>query len=253
MRRGVIAAVAAGFVVVVLIAWFALIAPQNKDISSTKAKVSSADKQTEQLQAELQHLQELSAKAPQQQAQLQKLNAAIPVTPALADFIEQANTLADQSGIDWLSITPGVPAASTSGGPTTIGLSIQLSGSFYQTLAYLDSLESLSRLVIIQNVSISAGSGGSTSSSGSSTSPSSGSATATTGQPQGELTVTLTGQMYTQATPPAANGTTTTPAPGGGTSTTTAPSGSSSTTAPSSSGSSAAGPVGRVGARGGRA
>ncbi|HEY7440097.1 MAG TPA: hypothetical protein VIC35_11955, partial [Acidimicrobiia bacterium] len=68
MKRGVIAAVVAGFVVVVLVAWFALIAPQNKDISSTKAKVSAADKQTEQLQAELQHLQELSAKAPQQQA-----------------------------------------------------------------------------------------------------------------------------------------------------------------------------------------
>jgi Tfp pilus assembly protein PilO len=252
MKRGVIAAVVAGFVVVVLIAWFALIAPQNKDISSTKSKVSAADKQTEQLQAELQHLQELSAKAPQQQAQLQKLNAAIPPNPALASFIEQANTLADQSGIDWLSISPGVPAASTSGGPTTISLNIQLSGSFYQTLAYLDSLESLSRLVVIQGVSINtSGSSGSASSGAAAAAPSG--STAASGNPQGELTVTLTGQMYTQAAPPSTNGTTpTTPAPGGSTSATTAPSGSSSTTAPKS-GSSAAGPVGRVGVRGGQA
>ena len=237
MKRGMIIGIVAGGLVVVLLWYFFLYSPTSSDLNDTKSQVAAAQQQKQALENSIRQLKELSRNAPQQEADLRALRAAVPENPDLGEFVLQANEIATASGVDWLSISPSPPVASTSSGPkSTIALSIQIDGGFFQLLDYLARLEHLDRLVILDSVSVSTGgtgTGGSTgstagggSTSGSSTDPT--------------LSVTLTGRMFTNAEAvPAAGSTggstsggTTTPTP------TTPTTSSSSSSSSSSSGNS---------------
>jgi Tfp pilus assembly protein PilO len=237
MRRSWIIGIVAGAVVLVLLWYLVLFSPTSSDASAAKSKVAEEQRNQQELKNEIARLKELSANAPQQQADLRALQAAIPQNPDLGQFILQANEIASSSGIQWLSISPTPPAASTGGANSTIAVSMQIQGGFFQLLDYLNRLEDLDRLVIVDSISVTAA-GGST---GTGASGSSGSASATTfdtGSSDGapSLSVTLTGRMFTQAAAASSSGGTATA--GGGTTTGTFPSSGSSS---GSSGSSSSG------------
>ena len=225
MKRNAIIAVVAGALVVILIWFFAFYKPKGDDVSKTNEQVSTAERQQQDLEATLARLQSLDKERPQQQATLDKLNAAIPPTPDLAEFIFEANTAAADSGVDWLSIAPTPPVASVTGGPSEIALNIQVQGGFFQVLDYLNRLENLKRLVVTQTVNLSAGGSDTSGSAGSTTATTL--ATSTSGSGAPTLSVTLGAKMYTSATvaPAAPGATPTTPTP------TTAPPATQSTTA----------------------
>ncbi len=223
VKRNPLIAIGVGLLVIVLLWYFLLYAPLGDDLSSAQAQTSEEQKKTDGLQADLARLQAQAKNSTQQAALLRRLDAAVPEQPDLAEFIIQANDIADQSGISFLSIAPSPPAAGT--GASVINLTISINGSFFQLQDYLRLLEKLERLVIVDGITIS-------SSSGSSTSGSSGSTDATTSSSGTSLSVTLTGRMFTRAAPAtgAADGSGTTP--GATTPTTTPGASTSSTTAP---------------------
>jgi Tfp pilus assembly protein PilO len=218
---------AAAVLAIVLVWYFLLYSPLNDDLSSAQAQRSSEEKRSDALEADLARLQSQAKNATQQQALLRRLDAAVPAQPDLAEFIVQANDIADQSGISFLSIAPSPPSAG-SGGASEIKLTMSISGSFFQLQDYLRQLEQLERLVIVDGITISSstatseGTGGTT-----------GTDTETTSADGVSLSVTLTARMFTRAAPATAdgsstggstsNGTTTTTVPGGATSSTTAP------------------------------
>ena len=230
MKRTTLIACVAGGVVLILLWYFLLFSPTSSDLSSTRDDVSEIDSQNQELQNTIRRLKELSRNSVEQQAQLRTLRAAIPTTPDLGEFILQANEIASTSGIDWLSIAPTPPAASGGSGPTsTIALSIQVDGQFSAVLDYLNRLEDLERLVVVDGINVTVG-GGAEGASGASGSAGSG-ASVTTGAP--DLSVTITGRMFTDAQPTAASGSTGTPSTPGGTTSTTVPGAPSSSTVPS--------------------
>jgi Tfp pilus assembly protein PilO len=236
MKRGVLAAIIGGAVLLTLAWYFLLFAPTSSDLNDTRDDVAAAESQKQELENAIRRLKELSANQTQQEADLRTLRAAIPPTPDLGEFILQANEIASASGIDWLSISPSPPVAS--GANSTIALSIQVDGGFFQVLDYLNRMEDLDRLVIVDGVSISsgaenAGSGADSSSTGgSSTTFDSGSDSSSGGAPS--LSVTLTARMFTGQAPPT-TGTGGTATAGGGT---TAPSTTPATPAPTATGAS---------------
>jgi Tfp pilus assembly protein PilO len=222
VKRGALVALIAGGIVVILLWYFVLFAPTSSDLSDTRDKVASAQSQKQELENTIRRLKELSANAPQQQATLRTLRAAIPANPDLGQFILQANDIAAAAGIDWLSIAPAPPTAGSGAGPnSTIAVSIQIDGGFFQVLDYLNRLEDLDRLVLVDSVNLSAAG---------SDEGSTGSAEVSGGAP--DLSVTLSGRMFTGAEAPVAGSTS-----GGGstTPTPTTPSGSTNTTPPASS------------------
>jgi Tfp pilus assembly protein PilO len=208
-----------GFVVILLVWNFAFFAPAGRDQDHAKQKLDTAQQQGNQLDARLRDLKKISVNAPEQKAKLDKLNAAVPVTADLEGFIRSAVDLEQQAGVDWVDVEPTPPVAG--GTASQIKMSIVISGGFFQVLDYLNRLESLSRLVVVDGINIAAGGGGS--SSGSGTTPTT-SASAVGGAPQ--LTVTLNARMFTQEAVAGAAGTGTgsgtTPATIGRVTTTTA-------------------------------
>jgi Tfp pilus assembly protein PilO len=207
--------IGAGVAVLVVVVWYAAIySPKNHDLTTAHDDLASARSQQQSLQAQLSNLRGLEANRAKQQATLQKLSAAVPTTPDLAGFILQANDIATQAGVNWLQVSPSLPAAATGGGPTTINLTMQLEGGFFQVYDYLNRLEDLQRLVVVDAVNINT-KGGDT--GGSTTDPT--------------LTMAVTARMFTRAAPatgsPGTGGTGTT---GGGAATTTTPTSSPATT-----------------------
>ena len=231
MKRNQLLIGGAAVLVIVLLWWFLLYKPLGDDLSSAQAQTATEQKKTDALQADLARLQSQAKNASQQQALLRKLDAAVPKNPDLAEFIIQANDIAESSGISFLSIAPTPPAAGD--GASVINMTISISGSFFQLQDYLRQLEQLERLVIVDGISSSSGGGGSSGASGSSSDTSSSSTGDTS------LSVSLTARMVTRAAPTtSADGstggtgsTTTTTTPGGSTSSTTA-----TTAAPNASG-----------------
>jgi Tfp pilus assembly protein PilO len=236
VRRSALFAIIGGAIVLVLLWYFLFFAPTSSDLNDTRDEVATAERQQQELENSIRRLKELSANQTQQEADLRTLRAAIPPTPDLGAFILQANEIATASGIDWLSISPSPPAANTSGANSTIALSIQVDGGFFQVLDYLNRLEDLDRLVIVDDVSVSSGGEGA---GGASTGGTTGGSESTFDSGEGgapTLSVTLTGRMFTgQAAPAAGTGGTATA--GGGT-TTPSPTAGSTTTPTTATGAS---------------
>lgn len=218
MKRNQIIIGAIAIVAVIALWWVFLYSPLNDDLSAAETETATAQKQTQDLQATLARLESLKKSLPEKQALLNKLDKAVPENPDLAEFIVQANDIADQAGIEFLSIAPGQPAAGA-GGVSEIQLTITLSGSFFQLQDYLQSLENLDRLVIIDSLNV----------SGSAASATDG--TATSGGTS--LSVTLSGRMFTRAAPVATTPGGTTAPPTDSSTTTTAPAGTDSTSSTS--------------------
>jgi Tfp pilus assembly protein PilO len=239
MKRTTLIAVIAGGLVLILLWYFVLFSPTSSDLNDTRDEVAAVQSQNQELENTIRRLKELSRNAPQQEATLRTLRAAIPANPDLGEFILQANDIASAAGIDWLSIAPTPPAASTTGGPqSTIALSMQIDGGFFEVLDYLNRLEDLERLVLVDSINVSVGA--------SDTGGTTGGVTDSTGGAP-DLSVTLTGRMFTGAPPTAADGSVITPTPttpGGstgstGTTGTTVPGGTTGSTTPPASSSGA--------------
>ena len=215
--RGVIVGVLVG--VVVLLLWNLLIfAPKGRDLSAAKKEAQAAQQVEVQLQQTLTALQEISKNGPEIAAKLDRLSAAVPTAPDLDGFILSANQIAVQSGIDWLSVSPSVAQPGTSG-PSVIPLTMSIQGGFFQVLDYLNRLEDLSRLVIVDSINVTAAGSEGTGATGTASGSSSGAPA---------LSVTLTGRMFTMAAPAASAGSTPSGATNGANNSTPPASGNSS-------------------------
>ena len=231
-RRPVLIGVAAALGV--LLIWFVLLwSPQGSKISKAKHRTAQAESEQQELQLRIARFKSLQQEEPQKRAQLESLRVAIPDEPNLAQFILDANTAANVSGIQFLSISPSPPVASSgpagSGStappatpttpaagtrPAVINLQLSISGGYFQVVDFVNRLNGLSRLVVIDSLNLT---GGAQASSGSSSG----------------LNVAIAARMFVRAaTPVAGPGPGTPVTPGGATTTTTAPGASTTTTKP---------------------
>jgi len=201
VNRGRLAAIA-GVSLLVIFGWyFGVLAPKSKQLKDERAKVDASRATEQSLNATLKRLQDLARQRPARQAELQRLAAAVPAQPDLAGFIIAADKMAIDSGVDWVSVSPSPPSAGAVGAPSTIAMSIQVQGGFFQVLDYLNRMEHLERVVVVDTVQL----------------------TASTGNgPSPTLSVSMNARMFTTAAPTRASG----PAGAGGagaTTTSTAP------------------------------
>jgi Tfp pilus assembly protein PilO len=158
-----------GVGLVVLILWYvALWSPQSSALSKAKKRTEDAIAKRDTLRTQITRLQESQKDQPLKQAQLETMRVAIPDDPSLAQFILDANDAASKAGIDFLSITPTPPgaggatggaAASASLTPIRIGMTI--SGGYFQVLNFINLLNNLPRIVVVDGLGLSGASGAS--------------------------------------------------------------------------------------------
>ncbi len=206
--------IVAAVTVVALLAWFFLFyKPIGDDISTANKRTDTATASAQSLDSQLRALRGVNVA--ELKAQKAKIDAAVPANPDLAQFILDADGIATESGVNWVSISPTPPAAAA-GAPTTITLQIQIQAGFFQLLDYLRDLQqdssatkSIGRLVIVDTINVTAGGSGGSTTTGSTAASTAASSFASDGSPV--LTVALTARMFTRAGPPAAAGAGTSP------------------------------------------
>jgi Tfp pilus assembly protein PilO len=169
--------------------WNFLMKPGRSEASKVKAETEVARTELQPLQAQLAQAQADQAHAATFKAQLASLQHAVPNSPALAEFIRNANGIADASHISWQSVTHGPPAADATG-VSSIAVGIVVKGTYEQVMDYLTRLGSLKRLVVVDGVAFAA--------SGTTTPGATDSAAASTGPFSGtsELVLTITARMF---------------------------------------------------------
>ena len=223
----------AAAVAVALVWYLALWSPRNSAYNKAHSEVTESESAIQSLQVQIQQL-EAQAKSGNGAATARQSveNAAIPPQANLAQLILQINKSATDSGVLFISISPSEPAAPATGATATgstasvINVSINASGGYYQIVDFINRLDSLPRLMVVQGVTMSSNSAsGSTAAGAASGSGASSSA---------ELNVTLLTQVYTTALPASAvsGSTTTTTTLAGSTTTTTSGTATTTSTAP---------------------
>jgi Tfp pilus assembly protein PilO len=137
----------------VLVLWYMML------FSPTSSKASKANKATAAANEEAQTLQANIRKvAPvgngDQKALEAKLEAAIPKSPAEAEFLRQLDTIKAATGVQFQSVAPGPPTPA--GGLTSISVNISVKGSVQQVMSYLGRLETLKRLFVTDTLGVTA-------------------------------------------------------------------------------------------------
>ena len=226
-------------VALVLLWWFLLWSPRNRSYNDANAAAQQAEAQLTQLQAQYNRLESIKQQIPQLQAQLAKMQVAVPDKPELDQIILNINDSAVRSGVQLLSVSPTPPAATgtpAAGGaastaPPAIRVSLSLKGDYDQVLDFINRLDALPRLLVIDSLGLNSSATGP-----SAPSAATGAAATTATTAPAELSISLTVRLFTTTAPPPAGATTTTTTPAGGTTTTTVAGGggaaTTSTTAP---------------------
>ncbi len=175
-------AIGVGAAVAVLLVWYLLFwRPRNRALDQAEQRRQAAEQQESQLRTEIARLRAAQAQEPARRARLEALRAAIPDEPNLAQFILDANEAAVRSGIDFVSITPGLPSSAQTGGgagaaagtappapppsaaasggaptgpPAQVSLDLQIGGGYFQVLDFLNRLDALPRLVVTDGLTI---------------------------------------------------------------------------------------------------
>ena len=227
-----IAGTAALSVLLVLAAWFLLIAPKRAQAADLRQQTVDTAASNATLEARVAELKLQSAELPARKAELDLGRRAMPQDPELATLTRDLSAIAADTGVTLMSITPGVPAAvlsttpaaaapagdpaaasdpaaaaaaaPTATGLSQISLSVQVVGPFAASTAFLDRVQTdLERALAVDGLNVQAEKA----------------ADATGGKPavtNGDVTFTLTGRVFvldpeaTSTTASAAGGTTTT-------------------------------------------
>jgi Tfp pilus assembly protein PilO len=152
-RKSIIGIAAAFAVVMIWLVGFFL--PQGAKLNTIHSQTQQAQAAHAALEARLARLKTYSAESAVFIALEQRLNAALPSTADVYDYITSLSNAANATGMTLLSVgpSPAVAAGSVAAIPVALGTR----GSYDQTLAFIKALYALPRLTIITSVSISGG------------------------------------------------------------------------------------------------
>ncbi len=179
-----------GCLAVLAAGWFLLVSPKRADASDLRNQASGVEASNQGLQTKLAMLKAQAKQLPQYQAKLAQVAAKIPNNPALPSLIRALSAAADDAGVELLSVAPTPPvayqgsasapqhapvsaapsASSSSGGATlatagaapaptleSIGLALSVAGGYFETERFFDSLESLTRALKVNGLTMAAG------------------------------------------------------------------------------------------------
>ncbi len=153
-----------GALVVLLVGmlWYRVVySPMQSKASKAKTAAHDADTQSTNLRQTLKATGDAGKKTAKS-ASNESLLAALPADPAQASFFRALDALRTSSGADWQTVSPSVPTPS--GTYSSITVAITVSGTEDQIDRYLAGLASMSRVFVVDNLSI--GPGGSTAAAG---------------------------------------------------------------------------------------
>jgi Tfp pilus assembly protein PilO len=139
-------------VILLAVAWFLLISPQNEETAGLRDQQVSTEAQITTLRHRLADLRAQQGNLPKYHAQLQQDRAALPTAPALSDFLRELRAAGDAVGVQVAAMTAAAPANVTAAGTklqaVTVSVTAQGStGALSQFIAQLQQVQPRAALV----------------------------------------------------------------------------------------------------------
>lgn len=157
-----------------LVLVFAFFVPKGSEASRLRGEVAAARYQLEGLSSELTSLREEDPVALAER--LKAVSAAVPSSPEIPALMETMRGAAQAGETRLLTLNWGVPTPLGTGNVAQMSISMSVSGSYFRLARYLFVLEHLDRLTRVDSVSVAA-----------------------SGEGGGELSMAVTGQVFTTA------------------------------------------------------
>lgn len=143
-------------VLVIALWWFFVYSGLSSKASDVSDDIDSARAEQTTLRSQLAELEAIEAQGPEIAAQLTQLQQKLPANPDLASFLDITTQIERDSQVSFVSVAPGDPAQA--GSVATIPLTIVVEGGYFEVLDYLRRIEELPRLVVVDGISLTAGS-----------------------------------------------------------------------------------------------
>lgn len=121
--------VALALVVIVALCWFMLLSPIRGDVTATNALIEAEQTKLAAAQAKLAQAETTRQEGKKNQARLLELAKMVPDSEEIPSLLLQIQDLADQSGIEFISITPGEPVQA--GAFQILPLQLEFSGTYF--------------------------------------------------------------------------------------------------------------------------
>lgn len=155
MRGRPVLLVVLAIVVITAAWWFFLISPRNGDVSDLEDQTAAAAETETRLRSQVEQLQAIRDREVQYLAAIGRLDALIPESPLLEEFIEEIDQLAIDTGVDLMSLSPSLPAPLEESEMREIVISAQIDGRFFEVVGFLFGLSDMERLVRVDSIAVS--------------------------------------------------------------------------------------------------
>lgn len=129
-----------------------LIVPQFGVISDLDAQLNQSKQDVQKANLLLAQRQSAKQEAAQTQADLMTLQNQVPDTPELPTLIIELQNIATQSGLSWIKIEPKTPEDRS--GYSAVPVTVDLQGTWADTVDYVRRLERTERQVRVKGVDI---------------------------------------------------------------------------------------------------
>lgn len=218
-----------GAVVIMAAGWFLLISPKKTEATDLQDQAAQKVSANAVLETQLTVLKAQAKDLPKKQAELAKVAAKIPDNPSLPSLVRALTAASTKSGVEFVSVTPGPPAALVAAAPVTpvapapgaapapaaaapaapvagvpaapgtagelanIPIALNVVGDYFEIEQFLAELENLPRALRVSNLTLAPGA-----------SPTAGSGATTSTEDGRTLTGTITGSVFMAAGRPPA-------------------------------------------------
>ena len=156
MNRKVLALSSVGILAMVGIWYVMLFSPQGSALAQANHRLDMARQKQTELRAQLRALSASKTASATIQAQIDALKLAVPDKASLDTFIDGANGAAAASGVDFVSLAPLPPAVPKGGTLAELHLSMAVTGSYFQVSDFVNRLDALPRLVVVDGLTMAA-------------------------------------------------------------------------------------------------
>jgi Tfp pilus assembly protein PilO len=159
MKRQMILLVALGAIALLAVFWMLLWQPQRAELATLEESIAAEEATQAELQGELTRLRAVREEAPAVVAELAAAESVLPFDAALPSALRQLQTAADEAQLTLVAVAPARPVQIEGAAPgvSSIPLTVQLQGSYFQIVDFLRRTEDASitpRAMLWSNVSL---------------------------------------------------------------------------------------------------
>ncbi|MFU8840025.1 MAG: type II secretion system protein GspM [Nitriliruptoraceae bacterium] len=144
MNRIAVLLTALGGILLVAMFYVLVFQPAREELAEVEDRIAVQEEQQRMLRAEIERLETVRQSAPDVEAELAAADAVVPRDTALPAALRQLQVAADEAGIVLSSISTARPAElpdPPEPGLSSIGLSLQVAGGYFQVVDFLRRVE----------------------------------------------------------------------------------------------------------------